>query len=155
MSEKNIIETVNVNGESEINGDKWTMEKIRSGPRTITPPISLWSRMANLLWWTTRGSDGKCRRSSISSKAGLATNDPFPLSCAHTHHPPPFSRSCQRTIPGQFPHVILLYQHPHLHPTDGLLILPLCWTPSSQLGNLHQGLILTGHHSCCTRKRTD
>ena len=33
---KNIVEMVNVNGELEINGDKWTMEKIRSNPHTIT-----------------------------------------------------------------------------------------------------------------------
>ena len=37
---KNIVETVNVNGEPKNNGDKWIMEKIRSGPRTVTiPPL--------------------------------------------------------------------------------------------------------------------
>ena len=36
MSEKNIVETVNINGELDVNGDKWMMEKIRSGPCTVT-----------------------------------------------------------------------------------------------------------------------
>ena len=36
MSEKNIVETVNVKRESDINGDKWMMEQIRSGPCTVT-----------------------------------------------------------------------------------------------------------------------
>ena len=40
MSEKNIVKTVNVNGELGINGDKWMMEKIRSGPHTVTIPPS-------------------------------------------------------------------------------------------------------------------
>ena len=40
MSEKNIVETVNINGELGINGDKWMMEKIRSGPHTVTIPPS-------------------------------------------------------------------------------------------------------------------
>ena len=38
MSEKNIIETVNINGELGINGDKWMTEKTRSGPHTVTLP---------------------------------------------------------------------------------------------------------------------
>ena len=36
MLEKNITETVNVNGELGINGDKWIIEKIMSNPHTIT-----------------------------------------------------------------------------------------------------------------------
>ena len=40
MSAKNIVETVNVNGELEINGDKWKLEKIRSNPCTVTIPPS-------------------------------------------------------------------------------------------------------------------
>ena len=40
MSEKNMIEMVNVNGQSEENGGRWTMEKMRSDPCTITiPPL--------------------------------------------------------------------------------------------------------------------
>ena len=40
MLAKNIIETVDVNGEPGINGDKWIMEKIMSNPHTITiPPL--------------------------------------------------------------------------------------------------------------------
>ena len=35
-SEENVVETVNVNGDVGINGDKWMMEKTRSGPHTIT-----------------------------------------------------------------------------------------------------------------------
>ena len=31
---------VNVNGESDTNGDKWMIEKIRSGPHTVTIPPS-------------------------------------------------------------------------------------------------------------------
>ena len=38
MSEKSIIETVNINGELGINGDKWMTEKTRSSPHTITLP---------------------------------------------------------------------------------------------------------------------
>ena len=35
-----MIEMVNVNGQSEDNGGRWTMEKMRSDPRTITiPPL--------------------------------------------------------------------------------------------------------------------
>ena len=30
---------MNINGESNTNGDKWTIEKIRSGPCTVTPPL--------------------------------------------------------------------------------------------------------------------
>ena len=40
MSEKNIIETVNVSGQSEDNGDRWIMEKMRSDPHTVTIPPS-------------------------------------------------------------------------------------------------------------------
>ena len=40
MSGRNIIEMVNVNGQSEESGDKWTMEKMRSDPRTVTIPPS-------------------------------------------------------------------------------------------------------------------
>ena len=36
MSEESIVDTVNINGELGINGDKWMMENIRSGPHTIT-----------------------------------------------------------------------------------------------------------------------
>ena len=36
MSEKNIVETVNINGELDVNEDKWMMEKIRSSPCTVT-----------------------------------------------------------------------------------------------------------------------
>ena len=35
---KNIVETVNIKGELEANGDKWKMEKIRSDPCTVTIP---------------------------------------------------------------------------------------------------------------------
>ena len=38
MSEKNIIEMVNISGQSEDNGDRWIMEKMRSDPHTITIP---------------------------------------------------------------------------------------------------------------------
>ena len=38
MSAKNIIEMVNVNGQSEDSEGKWTMEKIRSDPHTVTIP---------------------------------------------------------------------------------------------------------------------
>ena len=33
---ENRIETVNVNGESDVNGEKWTTEKLRLGSRTVT-----------------------------------------------------------------------------------------------------------------------
>ena len=36
MSEKNIVEMVNVNGELGVNRDKWMMEKTRFSPRTVT-----------------------------------------------------------------------------------------------------------------------
>ena len=40
MFEKNIVKTVNVNGELDINGDRWMIEKTRSGPHTVTiPPL--------------------------------------------------------------------------------------------------------------------
>ena len=40
MLVKNITETVNVNGELGVIGDKWIMEKIMSNPHTITIPPS-------------------------------------------------------------------------------------------------------------------
>ena len=42
MSEKNTVETVNVNGELDVNGDKWIMEKTRSGPHTVTMVGRAW-----------------------------------------------------------------------------------------------------------------
>ena len=39
MLAKNITETVNVNGKSGINGDKWIIEKIMFNPHTITAHI--------------------------------------------------------------------------------------------------------------------
>ena len=40
MSVKKITDNINMSGQSGSNGDQWTMEKIRSSPRTITPPSS-------------------------------------------------------------------------------------------------------------------
>ena len=47
---KNIVEMVNVNGELEINGDKWKMEKIRSDPHTITITVSPSSEFPELYY---------------------------------------------------------------------------------------------------------
>ena len=33
---ENRIETVNVNGESDVNGEKWMTEKMRLGSHTVT-----------------------------------------------------------------------------------------------------------------------
>ena len=40
MSEQNITEMVNVNGEPEVNGGRYKMEKTRSNPHTVTIPPS-------------------------------------------------------------------------------------------------------------------